>query len=121
MTETTVQLKNAFNKVPRIVSDAGQVALHVAGYQFSTDFNHFQGLEDGFPCHASAPRRCSGDIPQKVWPPRSTFRFFLYLLRGNNIRSSTSQQICKSLKCSKRANRFPCLRDVPGGAGSPMI
>lgn len=27
-------------KVPRIVSNAGQVALHLAGHQLSTDFNH---------------------------------------------------------------------------------
>ena len=50
----------ARNKVPRTVSDAGQVALHVAGHQLSTGFDHFRVLEDGFPHHASVPNRCSG-------------------------------------------------------------
>ena len=45
---------------PHTVSGVGQTALHLAGHQLSTDFDHFQMIEDGFPCHASVPRRRSG-------------------------------------------------------------
>ena len=44
----------------------GRLALHVAGHQLSTGFDHFHAMEDGFPCHASVPRRCSGKNRTKL-------------------------------------------------------